>query len=669
MFVKNRPVTASQNRTNSLIRLRRFLVVSSAVWLVLWLGLMAWMIYRSWDDAQRAVYVTAKVSFQKDVVYRTWNAKHGGVFVPVGEHAQPNPYLEGLIKRDIQSVDGTQLTLINPALMTRQVQTIEKDMFSHYGHITSLNPLNKEDNQPDEWERAALLSFEEGTEEYTGLWVDKGQEYYRYMAPFRIKQSCMICHEQQGYKIGDIRGGISVAVPMDETRSRFFAATVRSVLVCLCAWLIGTVMLFWGGRKVRSDIIRRREAEKIISEENEKKSVIMSSIPSILIILDREERVTDWNKTAAEAFGLSRAQAIGHRISALNLGGNVPQVFMNPESDNAMVFPEVRYKRADDQVGIVHFTASFLQNAEGEIVGSVLLGRDVLVDMQRQNEDLHAQKMESIGQLSAGIAHEINTPIQYVGDNVRFLRDAYTDIQKLLDVHGELLEVIDNGCTDDLHKMVEKVRVLKEEIDLDFVLEESGPACVQALEGVQRVAKIVAAMRSFSHQGQEDEKVATDINQCIENTTLVARNEYKYVAELILNLDAHLPQISCVTGAINQVFLNILVNAAHAIEEKIGRDRAEEKGIITITTGMSGDMIFIRFADSGTGVPESILHKVFDPFFTTKKIGKGTGQGMALSHRIIVEEHCGKIEVANCPEGGAEFSVYLPIKGCGDNDE
>jgi len=630
------------------------------------MALLAWMIYRSWEDGQRSIHQTAKISFQKDVVYRIWNSQHGGVFVPVSKHAKPNPYLKDLVKRDINGVNGEQLTLVNPAYMTRQVQELGKTLFSNYEHITSLDPLNKEDNMPDEWEKKSLMLFEKGVKEYSGLWTSNGQEYYRYMAPFKIKETCLKCHEQQSYSVGDIRGGISIAIPMDETRMLFKDAVWRSVFVCLCAWLIGTGMLFLGGNQVRKDIKRRESTEKLINEESEKNTAILSTMPSILVILDAEERITDWNDMATTTFNITRKDALGHRLIDLGLGEDISKIQLRASnSDNTLVFPKVRYECPDGKLGIVHFTASFIRDHQESLLGSVLLGRDILVDMKQQHEDLQTQKMESIGRLSAGIAHEINTPIQYIGDNIRFLQDAFSDIQQLLAKYDILTNNIGDNCEKSTQEMMNAIQESIDDIDLAFILEETAPAFEHALEGIHRVSKIVTAMRSFSYKEQYDEKVATDINQCLKNTVTVARNEYKYVAELVMDLDENLPRVFCVAGAINQVFLNILVNAAHAIEEKIGNHDSGEKGLISISTCVNEDMVTIRFVDTGTGVPDKVINKIFEPFFTTKAIGKGTGQGMSLSHRIIVDEHRGKIEVRNrLEESGAEFLVSLPLKIC-----
>lgn len=264
-----------------------------------------------------------------------------------------------------------------------------------------------------------------------------------------------------------------------------------------------------------------------------------------------------------------------------------------------------------------------------------------------------AQKLESIGLLASGIAHEINTPIQYVGDSVRFVKDAFRDLEELIALYARSLE----GAADARTKG--EIAEFREEMDVEFVMEETPKACDRALEGVERVATIVLAMKNFSHPGEEKPK-AVDINKAIENTVTVARNEWKYVADLTTDLDPDLPLVNCYPGGINQVLLNIIVNAAHAIMEK---GTSGEKGAISIVTAGIGDGVEIRIGDTGCGIPRESIAKVFDPFFTTKEVGRGTGQGLAIVHDVIVEKHGGTVDVESEVGVGTTFIIRLPLEG------
>jgi PAS domain S-box-containing protein len=279
--------------------------------------------------------------------------------------------------------------------------------------------------------------------------------------------------------------------------------------------------------------------------------------------------------------------------------------------------------------------------ADISMLKQTLEERDRLEDNLRQ-----AQKLEAIGQLAAGIAHEINTPTQYVGDNLRFLKESFGELHSLL---GELVSL--GG---------EPADKLLSEADFEYLKEEIPRALAQSLEGVDRVAKIVRAMKEFSHPARE--KTATDLNRAIQSTCTVASNEWKYVAEIEMDLDANLPAVHCSPAEFNQVVLNMIVNAAHAIADVVG-DGGNGKGKIKVRTRPEGEFAVVEISDSGSGMPAHIQQRIFDPFFTTKEVGKGTGQGLAIAHNVIVDKHGGTIKVTSAPGAGTTFTIRLPIGG------
>jgi len=275
-------------------------------------------------------------------------------------------------------------------------------------------------------------------------------------------------------------------------------------------------------------------------------------------------------------------------------------------------------------------------------------------------EQLHqAQKLESVGQLAAGIAHEINTPIQYVGDNIRFLHDSFVDLKDLLTAYERLFaEVKANGLNSETIQNVETAIGLS---DAGYLLEEIPKAIEQTVEGVARVSSLVSAMKEFSHPGTK-EKIPLDLNHAIDCTITVARNEWKYVADLKTDFDLSLPLISCLPGEFNQVILNLIVNSAHSIGDVIKKGTAE-KGKIVVQTRKCLDCAEIRVQDTGSGIPENVRARIFDPFFTTKEIGKGTGQGLAIARSVIVDKHGGSIHFETEEGKGTTFIVRLPLKG------
>jgi signal transduction histidine kinase len=269
-----------------------------------------------------------------------------------------------------------------------------------------------------------------------------------------------------------------------------------------------------------------------------------------------------------------------------------------------------------------------------------------------------AQKLESVGRLAAGIAHEINTPAQYISDNIRFLQRSFDRIHPLLRQHQTLLRAVKAGAA--TPALLAGMEQALAECDLDFLIAETPRAVEQSLEGINGVSRIVHAMRDFSHPGT-GEKVPIDLNQAVESTLVVAANEWKYVANLVKDFQPGLPPVLALPGELNQVILNLVVNAAHAIADVVG-DGSKGKGTITLSTRLCGDWDQIQVGDTGTGIPETIRDKVFDPFFTTRPVGKGTGQGLAIARSVIVGRHNGTLSFQTQVGVGTVFTIRLPLQ-------
>jgi len=269
---------------------------------------------------------------------------------------------------------------------------------------------------------------------------------------------------------------------------------------------------------------------------------------------------------------------------------------------------------------------------------------------------LQAQKLESVGQLAAGIAHEINTPTQYIGDNVRFVQEAFHDLKGIWEKFQKLAEA--SKESDRCRNILENIPAAMERVDAAFLMDEAPKALDQALEGVSRVATLVSAMKEFSHPGTK-EKIPLDLNHAIENTIAITRNEWKYVADIETNYDKSLSPVLCLPAEFNQVILNLMVNAAHSIAAAIPPG-STEKGRITVQTRKLFTCAEIRIADTGTGIPQEIRDRIFDPFFTTKEIGKGTGQGLAIARSVVVDKHGGTIRFETEEGKGTTFIICLP---------
>lgn len=281
-------------------------------------------------------------------------------------------------------------------------------------------------------------------------------------------------------------------------------------------------------------------------------------------------------------------------------------------------------------------------------------------DMREQKrleiELQHAQRLEAVGQLAAGIAHEINTPIQYVGDNLRFLSDAFRERQNVLGSYARLIAAAASGEVP--AGIIEEIRTAQRQTDAEYLEREIPRALEQSLDGVDRVATIMRAMKSFAHPGSQEKKPA-DLNKALSDALIVARNELKYVAEVETDF-GDLPPVWCHIGDLNQVFLNLLVNAAHAIDDLV--KTAGGRGKICVRTRYEKGEAVVSISDSGCGIPAEIQGRIFDPFFTTKEVGRGTGQGLAIARNIVVEKHGGRITFEpNFPQG-TTFVVCLPIE-------
>ncbi|NOX33688.1 MAG: PAS domain S-box protein [Deltaproteobacteria bacterium] len=324
----------------------------------------------------------------------------------------------------------------------------------------------------------------------------------------------------------------------------------------------------------------------------------------------------------------------------------------------AVLAYEVEIVRKDGDTATILVSSHKRKDHSGKVLGLEGTIVDITDRKLLEAELAQAQKLESIGQLAAGIAHEINTPIQYIGDNLNFVKDAFEDLNELVKNFTGFLETAKKERPDKL--LIEDMESNLEDADFEFLAQEVPVAILQSLEGVEHVRKIVKSMKEFAHPGG-GEKVMVDIHKAIENTVTVAKNEWKYVADLILDFDDSLPMVSCNPGEINQVLLNMIINASHAIADVLD-DRPEGKGKIIIGTKNKKNKIEISIRDTGAGIRKEARNKIFDPFFTTKKVGKGTGQGLAISYSIIVDKHKGKIFFHTEPGKGTIFTIILPKK-------
>ncbi len=436
--------------------------------------------------------------------------------------------------------------------------------------------------------------------------------------------------------------------------SRFFDLTA-SVLRGSDGSILGAI-------ESMRDFSEIRKAQEELQRTNVEMAQMVASIPSFLIGLTPEGRIARWNRAAERIFGISREEVLGKQIDECGIQWDRPKIsetiHLCQINNVATRLGDMRFQRPDGKEGFLGITVSAIEGAQQKPPGILLLGNDTTQQKILESQLVQAQKLESIGQLAAGIAHEINTPAQYVGDNARFLLEAYGDLERVHELYDRLL--VDLGAGNPTESLVHKIEEVVEEVDLGYIRQEVPKAVRQSLEGIERISRIVRAMKDFSHPGT-DSKTDIDLNKAIESTITVARNEWKYVAEMVTDFDPALPFVPCLPAEINQVILNVIINAAHSVTDAMKEKGSEEKGTITVTTRALGEQAEIRISDTGTGIPENIRSKIFDPFFTTKEVGKGTGQGLAISRSVVVDKHGGTITFDSEIGRGTTFIVRLPL--------
>jgi PAS domain S-box-containing protein len=418
-------------------------------------------------------------------------------------------------------------------------------------------------------------------------------------------------------------------------------------------------------RSVAAELERTRGA---LRQSEERHRLLMANIPGAVY-----RRALDPSMTF---------EFVSDTIEELT-GYAADQLIANREHEFAsLIHPDDRSQIAEEMhaavVGDRHYGLAYrIVRADGEEVwvgdrGRAVAGDDGLVWLYGTISDIHerkqmdadrkrmevelrmAQKLEAVGQLAAGIAHEINTPIQFVGDSLQFLKESFESLDRLLLVYREVcstVTAVPAGAA-----LLERLERAEHDADLAYVRERVPAACERTLEGVERVTSIVRAMKEFAHP--QTDQAPADLNRALTTTLTVARNEYKYVAEVQTDLE-ELPLVVCNLSDLNQVFLNLIVNAAHAIEDVLAPG---ELGTIRVGTARDGDAVLVTIADTGGGIPHRVRTRIFDPFFTTKDVGRGSGQGLAIA-RSVVDKHGGTIGLHTVPGKGTTFTIRLPIAG------
>lgn len=418
---------------------------------------------------------------------------------------------------------------------------------------------------------------------------------------------------------------------------------------------------------------------------------ILRNMVDLLIVIDSDAIVRFVNQTVLDVLGYGMDEIEGIHVGRLfddkdlNFFGLIKKLVSEGRVRNTGLY---MLKKDEEKIPVV-LNGTAIRGEDNRIGGIVLVARDMrdvhqlITELAQINEDLEdrvrkrteelqiakdaseyafrklqqaqsqlvqSEKMASIGQLAAGIAHEINNPTGFVSSNLKTLEEYIRDIKGLLTGYDDILKLCAKVADDDLLRMSKKIEEEKDAIDISFLLEDTDQIIREAQDGMSRISKIVKDLREFSHAGS-DKPEYSDINKGLESTLSIVWNELKYKAEVV-TLYGEIPHVLCYPQQLNQIFMNLLVNAAQAIEEK---------GVIKISTFPENDRVLVEISDTGKGIPSQNLSRVFEPFFTTKPVGKGTGLGLAVAYAII-QKHGGDIKVESEVGKGTRFTVSIPVE-------
>lgn len=558
----------------------------------------------------------AKTVYEKDLNYYRWATGHHGVFVPITDKTQPNPYLDHLPEQVVVTKSGLKLTLVNPEYMIRQVYEMRAKSFEALGHITSLDPIRAE-NAADPWEEEALNAFESGSREVSSIESINGQPYLRLMRPMITEQGCLKCHAPQGYEPGDIRGGISVSIPMAHLYELARKKSVSLIFGHLSLWLLGILGIFIGSYRIQQSIGEREEAEAKV------RSIIENMFDG-LIILAEDATIESVNSPAAKMFGYESAidSLLGEDIAIL-----APSITTsgNDQGSPAGIrkilgsLQEITGRKKDSTEFPVEMSVSEMKF--GAHIFFIAVVRDITEEKIRKAEALQAGKLAAIGELAAGVAHEINNPINGVINYAQIIYDE---------------------CESEGHK---------ESLDLLAKIIKEG----------ERVAGIVSNLLAFARQ-QDEENDEIKLREIIDDSISLLKHQLnKDGIQLVIETDENLPLLHGNPQQLQQVFLNLISNARYALNERYKKvDPGKRIEIKTELVNLGTDYLRTTVTDYGVGIPPELVSRIFDSLFSTKPPGEGTGLGLSIS-RELVHAHKGHLHIESQLNDHTTAIVDLPL--------
>ena len=597
------------------LRIKKYILLLVLGWTVLMFVSLSWNARVTHENNIEKARIVARSFYEMAIEFRRWGALHGGVYVPVTDSTQPNPYLK-VAERDITTTTGRKLTLVNPAWMTRQVfELISKHsalpVISRLSSLKYLNPVNR----PDSWEETALREFERGTKEFSSETTIGDERYMRIMRPFGTEEACINCHP--GYKIGDVRGGISIAVPL---RPHFEAEAKeqKALLIShLLLWFIGA-----GGIMLFSRNIQRQQRHIVESEE--KYRILFDSNPHPMWVYDVETcRFLTVNDAAVKHYGYTRDEFLSMTIKDIRPLDEVPRLIQHighdvDGIDRAGIW---RHRRKDGSMIHVEITTHVVDF--GGRPAKLVLANDITKSMMLEEQLRQSQKMEAVGLLAGGVAHDFNNVLTAIIG------------------YGNLLQM-KLAPTDPLRAYAESI-----------------------LNTSQRAAQLTQSLLTFSRK-QVVNPIPLELNGIILRVEKLLKRLIREDIELRTELTEKNTTVLADSIQIEQVLMNLVTNARDAMPR--GGTLTIRSAIVTLDAefvaahgfGKRGPHVEISVADTGTGMDERTRDRIFEPFFTTKDMGKGTGLGLATVYGII-KQHRGFIDVETAPGAGTSFLLYFPL--------
>ena len=590
-----------------------------------WIAVMglslAWNWHQTEESAVMFATAEARASYEKDLVYRRWAAIQGGVYVPPSQTTPANPYLAHLPDRDITTVDGKQLTLVNPAYMTRQVYMLAKEQYGVQGKITSLKPLNPA-NVADSWETAALNAFAAGSREVVARETMNGETHLRLIRPLITEKPCLKCHASQGYREGDIRGGISVSIPF----SPYAVAAERQQRQLLFAHLLICALGLLGLGKGNS-LLRASESQVLKSDERYK-NVLHAAMDGFLLV-DLQGHLLETNQTYSRMSGYSVEELLTMSIADLDVvegAGDIASRIQSILTLGKSRF-ESKHRRKDGSVMDVEISAQY-RPSEGDRL--IVFLHDITERKQAEEEHrkltlqlYQAQKMEAIGTLAGGIAHDFNNILGAILGYAELVRDDCP------------------AGSNAAH-------------DVD-----------QVLKAGTRAKELVKQILAFSRQS-EGERIPLQPAAIIVEAVKMLRATLPTTISIEQDIDPAAGVILANPTQIHQILMNLGTNSCHAMEAQGGvlsislqKMKVSESDFPSQKHLKPGTFVRLSVKDTGVGILPEVKDKIFDPYFTTKATGKGTGMGLAMVHGIV-ESYGGAVICESTPGEGTVFHIILP---------